>query len=54
MAEKSSYYLPAGLPAPKAQRDGMDAGFWEALRRHELVQTRRAAQLQPEAMTVKP
>ncbi len=37
MAEKSSYYLPEGLPAPKAQRDGMDEGFWEALRRHELV-----------------
>src|SRR6267378_195049 len=30
-------YMPEGLPAPKAQRDGMDAGFWEALRRHELV-----------------
>jgi uncharacterized OB-fold protein len=37
MAEKSVYYLPVGLPAPKAQRDGMDADFWEALRRHELV-----------------
>lgn len=37
MAEKSLYYLPEGLPAPKAQRDGMDAGFWEALRRYELV-----------------
>ena len=37
MAEKLPYYLPEGLPAPMAQRDGMDAGFWEALRRHELV-----------------
>jgi uncharacterized protein len=42
MAEKSPYYLPEGLPAPKAQRDGMDAGFWEALRRHELVVQRCA------------
>ncbi|HTQ26188.1 MAG TPA: OB-fold domain-containing protein [Candidatus Binataceae bacterium] len=37
MAQNPPYYLPEGLPAPKAQRDGMDAGFWEAARRHELV-----------------
>lgn len=37
MAEKSPFCLPDGLPAPKPQRDGMDTGFWEALRRHELV-----------------
>ena len=37
MAEKSLYYLPEGLPAPTAQRDGMDLGFWKALRRHVLV-----------------
>jgi uncharacterized OB-fold protein len=30
-------YLPSGLPAPVPDRDGVDAGFWEAARRHELA-----------------
>jgi len=30
-------YLPSGLPAPAPDRDGVDAGFWEAARRHELA-----------------
>ena len=29
--------LPDGLPAPQATRDGLDKGFWDAARRHELV-----------------
>ncbi len=33
----SSFYLPAGMPTPVAARDGLDSGFWEATRRHELV-----------------
>ena len=42
MAEKPPYYLPEGLPAPKPQQDGMDTGFWEAARRHQLVVQRCA------------
>ena len=30
-------YLAAGLPAPAPQSDGLDAPYWEAVRRHELV-----------------
>ena len=30
-------YLPAGMPAPEATRDGLDREFWEAAKRHELV-----------------
>ncbi|MHB8575444.1 MAG: Zn-ribbon domain-containing OB-fold protein, partial [Dehalococcoidia bacterium] len=30
-------YLPSGMPAPRAAVDGLDAPFWEATRRHELV-----------------
>ncbi len=30
-------YLPAGLPEPEPQPDGLDVAFWEATRRHELV-----------------
>ncbi len=32
-----SNYLPEGLAAPAATRDGLDREFWEAARRHELV-----------------
>ena len=32
--------LPPGLPAPVAARDGLDAPYWEAARRHELVAQR--------------
>lgn len=43
MAEKQSpCYLPEGLPAPRASRDGLDAGFWDATHRHELVVQRCA------------
>ncbi len=43
MAEKQSpSCLPEGLPAPRASRDGLDAGFWDAARRHELVVQRCA------------
>jgi uncharacterized OB-fold protein len=33
----SDTYLPSGLPAPTADRDGVDGGFWEATRRHQLA-----------------
>jgi uncharacterized OB-fold protein len=33
----SDTYLPSGLPAPAPDRDGVDAGFWEAARRHQLA-----------------
>jgi uncharacterized OB-fold protein len=29
--------LPAGLPAPAPARDGLDAPYWEATRRHEIL-----------------
>ncbi|MFN0090589.1 MAG: Zn-ribbon domain-containing OB-fold protein [Acidimicrobiales bacterium] len=29
-------YFPDGLPAPAAERDGLDAPYWEGLTRHEL------------------
>lgn len=32
--------LPKGLPAPRPANDGLDAPFWEATRRHELVAQR--------------
>ena len=31
------YYLPDGVPQPAPAPDGMDAPYWEATRRHELV-----------------
>ena len=37
-----STYLPAGLPRPAPQTDGLDTAFWEATRRHELVVQRCA------------
>jgi uncharacterized OB-fold protein len=37
MAEEKKYYLPEGLPAPRAQRTGLDNEFWAATKRHELV-----------------
>ena len=53
MAERK-YYLPEGLPAPRAQRDGLDKEYWDATRRHELVvqqcNTCRAFQWGPEAV----
>jgi uncharacterized OB-fold protein len=39
MAE-GKYYLPEGLPNPRAQRDGLDKEYWEAARRHQLVAQR--------------
>jgi hypothetical protein len=37
MADEKKYYLPEGLPAPRAQRTGVDKEFWDATKRHELV-----------------
>jgi len=31
------FYLPVGLPVPAPAPDGLDAPYWEAARRHELV-----------------
>jgi uncharacterized OB-fold protein len=49
---KTHAYLPAGLPAPQPSPDGLDAPYWEATRRHELVVQRcegcGAAQWEPE------
>jgi uncharacterized OB-fold protein len=36
----SEFLLPKGLPAPRPSNDGLDAPFWEAARRHELVAQR--------------
>jgi uncharacterized protein len=48
------YYLPEGLPSPRAQRDGLDKEYWDATRRHELVVQRcntcEAFQWGPEAV----
>ena len=33
----SAPYLKPGLPAPAASRDGLDAPFWQALARNELL-----------------
>ena len=35
----SDTYLPSGLPAPAPDRDGVDAEFWEAARRHQLARS---------------
>jgi len=35
--DDKKYYLPEGLPAPRAQRTGVDKEFWDATKRHELV-----------------
>ena len=32
----SAFYLPAGLPAPVPEADGLDAPYWEGTRRGEL------------------
>lgn len=37
MAAESKYYLPEGLPTPRAQRTGLDKEYWDATKRHELV-----------------
>ena len=36
----SATYLPDGLPGPRPARDGLDAPYWEAAARHELVAQR--------------
>lgn len=36
----SGFLLPKGLPAPRPANDGLDAPYWEAARRHELVAQR--------------
>lgn len=33
----STYYLPAGLPAPVPARDGLDRPFWEGTRQQRLM-----------------
>lgn len=33
-------YLPSALPAPRPSSDGLDAPYWEATRRHELLMQR--------------
>ena len=38
-----STYLPTGLPAPRPSKDGVDTGYWEAARRHELAVQRCGA-----------
>src|SRR5919106_766412 len=42
MQSDSGSYLPAGLPSPRPSSDGVDAGYWEATRRHELALQRCA------------
>lgn len=37
MAQQDNYYLPEGLPSPRASRDGLGKEFWEATKRHELI-----------------
>ena len=37
MADEKKYYLPEGLPTPRAQRTGLDNEFWAASKRHELM-----------------
>lgn len=36
-SERGSYYLPEGLPEPVPAADGLDADYWAALERDELV-----------------
>jgi uncharacterized protein len=37
MQRDSGFYLPGGLPSPRPSSDGVDAGYWEATKRHELA-----------------
>ncbi|MEE8421289.1 MAG: OB-fold domain-containing protein [Dehalococcoidia bacterium] len=37
MTADTASYLPAGLPQPAANVDGLEAPYWQATRRHELV-----------------
>jgi len=37
MASEKKYYLPEGLPSPRAQRTGLDKEYWEGTKRHELM-----------------
>jgi len=50
--EPAATYLPAGTPLPAPMPDGLDAPFWEAARRHQLVVQRctrcQAFQMLPE------
>lgn len=43
MTSEAATYLPAGLPAPGPSGDGLDAEYWAAVRRHELVVQRCGA-----------
>jgi uncharacterized OB-fold protein len=37
VSDTTSTYLPSGLPAPAPATDGVDAGFWDAAKRHQLA-----------------
>jgi uncharacterized OB-fold protein len=39
----ASSYLPAGLPSPEAENDGLSAPYWDGLKRGELLVQRCAA-----------
>jgi uncharacterized OB-fold protein len=39
----SATYLPAGLPAPRPQRDGLDKPYWDGLR-ERVLRVQRCAQ----------
>ncbi|ABE29446.1 hypothetical protein DR64_1241 [Paraburkholderia xenovorans LB400] len=41
-ASTSPYYLPAGLPVPVAEPDGLSAPYWQALRENRLFVQRCA------------
>ena len=43
MPDEKKYYLPEGLPTPRASRDGLGKEYWEATRRHEVVVQRCAS-----------
>lgn len=42
MTPKTATYLPSGIPAPAPAPDGLDAEYWAATARHELVVQRCA------------
>ena len=39
-SSRSQAVLPPGMPRPVASPDGLDAAYWEATRRHEVVAQR--------------
>ena len=43
MTSTTERYLPPGLPVPTPAVDGLDAAYWEAAARHELVVQRCTA-----------